>query len=216
MKRLPIAQSTDCIRTRRGYTSGIHKWEVTWPAIQRGTHAVVGVGTSQAPLHLGGYQSLLGNSTTSWGWDLGSLQTFHNNQLTSSPLYPSTVTHQDQWHVPDIFTMILDMDNGTLGFAVGDQFLGWAHHELKSQGRLYPMVSTGQSCLAVSVSQTFFLLVFGECEIKLRYMGGLTTITLKDIASNAIKAQLGRNGERLQEKVDCLELPISLKEYLLQ
>ena len=167
MRRHPIAQSTDCIRTKKSYSSGIHQWEVTWPARQRGTHAVVGVGTSEAPLHAVGYQSLLGNSTTSWGWDLGRLKTFHNNQPTSSSLYPSTVTHQHQvsrgcpsclsnfpvqWPVPDIFTMVLDMDRGSLGFAVGDQFLGWAHHELKSHGPLYPMVSTGQSRLAVSLS----------------------------------------------------------------
>ena len=176
MRRHPIAQSTDCIRTKKSYSSGIHQWEVTWPARQRGTHAVVGVGTSEAPLHAVGYQSLLGNSTTSWGWDLGRLKTFHNNQPTSSSLYPSTVTHQHQvsrgcssclsnfpvqWPVPDIFTMVLDMDRGSLGFAVGDQFLGWAHHELKSHGPLYPMVSTGQSRLAVSVSPNVLSLSVG-------------------------------------------------------
>ena len=96
MRRHPIAQSTDCIRTKVSYSSGIHQWEVTWPARQRGTHAVVGCGTSEAPLHAVGYQSLLGNSGTSWGWDLGRLKTFHNNQPSSSSLYPCTVTHQHQ------------------------------------------------------------------------------------------------------------------------
>ena len=96
MRRLPIAQSTDCVRTKVSYSSGLHQWEVTWPARQRGTHAVVGVGTSEAPLHAVGYQSLLGNSAHSWGWDLGRLKTFHDNQATTTSLYPATITHQQQ------------------------------------------------------------------------------------------------------------------------
>ena len=96
MRRLPIAQSTDCVRTKMSYSSGLHQWEVTWPMRQRGTHSVVGVGTSEAPLHAVGYQSLLGNSAHSWGWDLGRLKTFHDNQPTTSSLYPSTLTHQQQ------------------------------------------------------------------------------------------------------------------------
>ena len=41
--RHPVAQSTDCIRSRVGYERGLHLFELTWPTQQRGTHAVVGV-----------------------------------------------------------------------------------------------------------------------------------------------------------------------------
>jgi len=198
MRRLPIAQSTDCVRTKVSYSSGLHQWEVTWPVRQRGTHSVVGVGTSEAPLHAVGYQSLLGNSAHSWGWDLGRLKTFHDNQPTTTSLYPSTLTHQQQWTVPDIFTMILDMDRGSLGFAVGDQFLGWTHHGLKSHGPLFPMVST----------------VWGQCEVKLRYLGGLTGLSLQDVARTVIRDQLGRDKEELEMKVDELMLPTSLKNFI--
>lgn len=201
MRRHPIAQSTDCIRTQQSYSSGLHRWEVTWPARQRGTHAVVGVGTSETPLHAVGYQSLLGNSSTSWGWDLGRLRTFHNNQPSTPSLYPSTVSHQHQWNVPDVFTMLLDMDRGSLGFAVGDEFLGWAHHNLKSSNvPLFPMVST----------------VWGQCEVKLRYLGGLTTgfsLTLQEVARTVIRDQLGRDKE-LEKKVESLVLPTSLKNFI--
>ena len=54
--RHPVAQSTDCIRGRRGYSRGLHCWEITWSTRQRGTHAVVGVATDEAPLHSVGYQ----------------------------------------------------------------------------------------------------------------------------------------------------------------
>jgi len=201
MRRLPIAQSTDCVRTKQSYSSGLHQWEVTWPARQRGTHSVVGVGTSEAPLHAVGYQSLLGNSAHSWGWDLGRLKTFHDNQATTTSLYPSSLTHQQQWTVPDIFTMILDMDRGSLGFAVGDEFLGWTHHGLKSHGPLFPMVST----------------VWGQCEVKLRYLGGLTTgfgLTLQDVTRTVIRDHLGRDKEELETKVDGLILPTSLKKFI--
>ena len=53
--------------------------KVSWPTRQRGTHAVIGVATRDAPLHAVGYQSLVGNSDQSWGWDLGRLKAFHNN-----------------------------------------------------------------------------------------------------------------------------------------
>ena len=70
MRRHPVAQSTDCIRGKVGYNSGLHLWEVTWPIRQRGTHAVVGGATREAVLHCVGYQSLVGNTDHSWGWDL--------------------------------------------------------------------------------------------------------------------------------------------------
>lgn len=80
--RHPVAQSTDCIRGRVGYTRGLHCWEVVWPARQRGTHAVVGVATAHAPLHSVGYQSLVGATDQSWGWDLG------RNKVSRSYLPP--------------------------------------------------------------------------------------------------------------------------------
>ena len=94
--------------------------------------------------------------------------------------------------------MILDMDRGCLGFAVGCEFLGWSHHNLRSQGPLFPMVST----------------VWGQCEVKLRYLGGLTSLSLQDVAKTVIRDQLGRDKEELEMKVDGLMLPTSLKKFI--
>ena len=38
---------------------------------QRGTHAVVGVATKDAPLQCVGYHGIVGSNDKSWGWDLG-------------------------------------------------------------------------------------------------------------------------------------------------
>lgn len=54
--RHPVAQSTDCIRAKVGYERGLHVFELSWSTRQRGTHAVVGVATQDAPLHSVGYQ----------------------------------------------------------------------------------------------------------------------------------------------------------------
>ena len=74
--RHPVAQSTDCIRSKVGlhksdiffnqrssnntsqvgYERGLHVFELSWSSRQRGTHAVVGVATQEAPLHSVGYQ----------------------------------------------------------------------------------------------------------------------------------------------------------------
>ncbi|VDO78160.1 unnamed protein product [Heligmosomoides polygyrus] len=50
--RHPVAQSTDCIRGKMGYSTGFHVWQLEWPQRQRGTHAVVGVATKAAALHV--------------------------------------------------------------------------------------------------------------------------------------------------------------------
>lgn len=54
--RHPVAQSTDGIRGKVSYTKGLHLWEIHWSTRQRGTHAIVGVATNEAPLHSRGYQ----------------------------------------------------------------------------------------------------------------------------------------------------------------
>ena len=82
--RHPVAQSTDCIRSKVGthysvvrgdistnsvrcvqigYERGLHVFELCWSTRQRGTHAVVGVATQEAPLHSVGYQV-----TDPWAW----------------------------------------------------------------------------------------------------------------------------------------------------
>ena len=79
-------------------------------------------------------------------------QVFHQNTAQQpGNYYPGSVTHHHQWTVPDSFTMVLDMDQGCLGYLVGDQWLGWAVTGLKAHAPLYPMAST----------------VWGHCEVRL-------------------------------------------------
>ena len=99
LHRHPVAQSTDGVRGKRGYSRGVHVWEFTWyvllsimtsliedaplscrPAHQRGTHAVVGVGTKDAPLNKVGYCALVGDDEHSWGWDIGRNRLMHNGK----------------------------------------------------------------------------------------------------------------------------------------
>ena len=61
LHRHPVAQSTDCIRSRMGYTRGLHVFQIHWNVRQRGTHAVIGVCTIDAALHAQGYQALIGS-----------------------------------------------------------------------------------------------------------------------------------------------------------
>ena len=44
------------LRVQVGYERGLHVFELSWSTRQRGTHAVVGVATQDAPLHSVGYQ----------------------------------------------------------------------------------------------------------------------------------------------------------------
>lgn len=155
--RHPVAQSTDCIRGRTGFTRGLHVWEIHWSTRQRGTHAVVGVATKEAPLHCVGYTSLVGSNAESWGWDLGRNKLYHDTKNTAAGIvYPSTLNSDENFVVPDSFLIVLDMDEGTLSFIVDGQYLGVAFRGLKGK-KLYPIVSA----------------VWGHCEITLKYIGGL-------------------------------------------
>lgn len=154
--RHPVAQSTDCIRGKVGFTKGLHVWEVFWSTRQRGTHAVVGVATAESPLHSVGYQSLVGGSDQSWGWDLGRNTLYHNSKNGPGITYPAILKPDETFLVPDKFLIALDMDEGTLSFIVDGQYLGVAFKGLKGR-KLYPIVSA----------------VWGHCEITMKYIGGL-------------------------------------------
>ena len=155
-----------------------------------------------------GYQSLVGNTEHSWGWDLGRKKSYHNSSVDDGINYPSASgtqqsinVYERQWTVPDTFTMVLDMDSGKLGFVVGDQFLGWSHCDVKSGKVVFPIVNT----------------VWGHCEVQLRYLGGLQRgeVGLQALAKTAIRNALGRrNVEDLHRQVETLGLPRLLKNYL--
>ena len=80
---------------------------MTWPARQRGTHAVLGVGTREAPLHAVGYQSLVGNNEHSWGWDLGRNKVYHDSKNQPGKPYPANLKHDEAFVVPDTFLGML-------------------------------------------------------------------------------------------------------------
>ncbi|XP_026475082.1 protein gustavus isoform X2 [Ctenocephalides felis] len=196
--RHPVAQSTDCIRGRVGFTKGLHVWEVQWSTRQRGTHAVVGVATSEAPLHSVGYQSLVGSSDQSWGWDLGRNKLYHDSKNTAGVTYPALLKPDETFVVPDKFLVVLDMDEGTLSFVVDGQYLGIAFRGLKGR-KLYPIVSA----------------VWGHCEITMKYIGGLDPepLPLMDLCRRVIRQKVGK--QHLEERVKELSLPLAMKSYLL-
>uniref|UniRef100_A0A1I7TSE0 B30.2/SPRY domain-containing protein n=1 Tax=Caenorhabditis tropicalis TaxID=1561998 RepID=A0A1I7TSE0_9PELO len=153
--RHPVAQSTDCIRGKIGYSRGFHVWQIEWPERQRGTHAVVGVATRTAPLHAPGYTALIGTTNESYGWDITRRECHHDSKNTMTWRYPFN-NSRDVYHVPDKFYCILDMDEGYMAFATDDEYLGVAFRNLKGK-TLYPIVAA----------------VWGHCEISMRYLGSL-------------------------------------------
>lgn len=237
-------------------------WEVNWSTRQRGTHAVVGVATQEAPLHSVGYQSLVGSNDQSWGWDLGRNKLYHDSKSYDGITYPALLKPDETFIVPDkflgecidhrmpfiipcaayfdyvwsftnavvtlMFSVVLDMDEGTLSFVVDGQYLGVAFRGLKGR-KLFPIVSA----------------VWGHCEITMKYIGGLdreysiyncTTLwcvvssvaasrylinllflaeplPLMDLCRRVIRQRIGK--QYLEERVMDLNLPQSLSVYLL-
>jgi len=196
--RHPVAQSTDCIRAKVGYERGLHVFELCWSTRQRGTHAVVGVATMDAPLHSVGYQSLIGNNEHSWGWDLGRNKIYHDSKNQSGETYPRNLASDETFVVPDKFLIVLDMEEGTLSFCVEGQFLGVAHRGLRGK-KVYPIVSA----------------VWGHCEITMKYLGGLEPepLPLMDLCRRVIRQQVGRSAIE-QGRLEALNLPKAIRDYL--
>ena len=81
---------------------------------------MVGVATRHQCVQSEGYGGLLGDTDSSWGWDLGRKKAVHcGRDSQHQSLYPATLTHHHQWTVPDTFYMVLDMDHGTLAWVAG-------------------------------------------------------------------------------------------------
>ncbi|KAG8224104.1 hypothetical protein J437_LFUL001798 [Ladona fulva] len=198
MHRHPVAQSTDCIRGKVGYTKGLHVWEIVWPTCQRGTNAVVGVATQDAPLHTTGYKNLVGENEKSWGWDLGRNKLCHDTNNNIGVTYPSFLSQDETFNIPDKFRVVLDMDEGTLAFMADGRYLGVAFQNLKGH-KLFPIVNA----------------VWGHCEVTMRYMGGLDhePLMLMHLCRWVIRRRLGH--KNLEEQVNQLCLPHPMKVYLL-
>lgn len=195
LHRRPISQSTDCVRGKVGYTSGLHIWEIIWTSNQRGTHAVVGVATMKAKLRKIGYSALVGSCNETWGWDLGRNALRHGNEVVAPACvtrsvhdsenhnklsYPPLDDQDTSFIVPTKFMCVLDMDAGTLGYIADGQWLGTAFVGLnqieESSGKsrpLYPIVSC----------------VWGHCEVTMRYINELAScpLSLKELSRRAVR-----------------------------
>ncbi len=113
------------------------------------------------PLRAVGYSALVGSDAESWGWDLGRGRLYHDRKSRTGPApsYPEFIEDEEDegtFSVPEEFLVVLDMDEGTLGFCADGIYLGAAFRGLKGK-RLYPIVSS----------------VWGHCEVTMTYINGL-------------------------------------------
>jgi SPRY domain-containing SOCS box protein 1/4 len=196
--RHPVAQSTDCIRGKVGFSRGFHVWKIIWPVRSRGTNAVIGVATLAAPLHKTGYVSLIGENDQSYGWDLTRNKCSFDSTSLPSWKYPDAETSNGERYVaPGNIYCILDMDEGYMAFATDNNYLGVAFRGLKGK-KLYPVVSC----------------VWGNCEVTMKYLGGLEPEPreLMEACRHTIIARLGKHPI---ERIHRLPLPISMKSFLM-
>ncbi|CAF3799974.1 unnamed protein product [Rotaria sordida] len=226
--RHPVAQSTDAVRCKKGFTSGIHVWEIEWNTRQRGTHAVVGVGTIKAPLHCPGYQALVGMNQESWGWDLGRNKLYHKgvNSVYASTQYPSsTVTSSNSLLSPTTTTSTLTdpadaINNNGISypsksdecFVVPDKFLVVLDLEEGTLAYIVDGQYLGVAFNDLKDKDALYPMVssvWGHCEITMRYINGLEPepLQLMDSCRRVIRKRLGRTNLNL---INHLTLPTSL------
>uniref|UniRef100_H2YM99 SPRY domain-containing SOCS box protein 2 n=1 Tax=Ciona savignyi TaxID=51511 RepID=H2YM99_CIOSA len=198
--RHPVAQSTDGVRGKVGFSRGLHCWEITWNTRQRGTHAMVGVCTAEAPLTCMGYRSLIGQNNDSWGWDLGRNKLFHGGKVhrNEKKTYPSFLESDENFVVPEKVKLVLDMDEGTLSFVADNQYLGVAFSGLPKGKPLFPVISC----------------VWGHCEVGIKYINSLepAPLPMSELCRRRIRMSLGKNN---LHDVTKLPLPHLLQEYVL-
>ena len=204
--RSPMAQTTDCIRLKQGYSNGIHAWEFKWNPLKRGTHAIVGVAEKSANLHSYGYTSVVGSYRDSWGFDINRNKLFHSHLITNnSEPYPIRDKRKlMNITIPETFIMILDMNVGTLSFIVDNEYLGVAFKNLNEKV-LYPIVNV----------------VYGRAEITCRYLWGVPP-SLLGSCRKIIRTQV-KNYEELcehpfivRESHPFRALPLILIRYILK
>ena len=200
--RQPITSSTDCIRTKQGYTNGIHAWEFKWDTQKRGTHAIVGVAEINARIRSYGYASVVGSSEDSWGWDISKNKLYHSHLINNSAeSYP--IKNENRFKhitIPETFKMILDMNLGTLAFIVDNEYLGVAFKNIHGK-RLFPIVNV----------------VFGRAEVTCQYLGGIPPSLLfscRKIIRNQIEVQEPYNSFTVGEKHPFKSLPFILTLYV--
>ncbi|XP_062377524.1 F-box/SPRY domain-containing protein 1 isoform X1 [Sardina pilchardus] len=157
LHRNPIAQSTDGARGKIGFTEGRHAWEIWWEG-PLGTVAVIGIATKRAPMQCQGYVALLGSDDQSWGWNLVDNNLLHNGevngnfpQCNNAPKYQVGCSGDT---IGERIRVILDMDDKTLSFERGFEFLGVAFRGLP------------KACLFPAVSA-----VYGNTEVTMVYLG---------------------------------------------
>ncbi|XP_024230371.1 F-box/SPRY domain-containing protein 1 isoform X1 [Oncorhynchus tshawytscha] len=157
LHRNPIAQSTDGARGKIGFSEGRHAWEIWWEG-PLGTVAVIGIATKRAAMQCQGYVALLGSDNQSWGWNLVDNNLLHNGEVNGNfPQCNNAPKYQCNGVRPQIgerIRVILDMDNKTLAFERGFEFLGVAFRGLP------------KACLFPAVSA-----VYGNTEVTMVYLG---------------------------------------------
>lgn len=233
LHRHPVAQSTDAIRGKIGFSRGFHMWRIDWKQRERGTHAVIGVCTKEAPVHCHGYCSLIGLTDDSWGWDIIRRRLVHKQSpdIEDQP-YPSIAAGaagvavgggDDQLglgaavsavapvDVNESIFVLLDMEEGTLAFVNDGQYLGVAFNGLAGR-TLYPAISA----------------VWGHCEVTMAHTASLNPLPLPllhfcrfyirkhlriNVARNFLQMDDAVNYD-LSVKIDQLNIPEYLKMYL--
>ena len=128
-------ESVDYVQGRTGFTSGLHMWHLHLEQEHRGRHPAVGVSTRVEYSH--------GKSHT-----------------CNRDFYPCHEESEIKWSGIDSsyeLIIVLDIDQGTLGYIADGQYKGFCCHSLKGK-ELFPMVA-----------------VFIDAEITMRYLGGLET-----------------------------------------
>ncbi|VVC25846.1 Concanavalin A-like lectin/glucanase domain,SPRY domain,F-box domain,B30.2/SPRY domain [Cinara cedri] len=144
-----IPHSPYMARTKIGYMTGKHVWEITWIKAPR-TIAMIGLSTKDTIMQ-SGFVSLLGIDKFSWGWNITNNILVHNGiEQSSYPLKYNVPKYQSGEKIK----LILDCENGVLHFEKSNEYLGIAFKNLPKL-KLYPTVGA----------------IFGNAKASIVYIG---------------------------------------------
>ena len=194
-KLVPGILDTPPISSKKSYEEGVHVFQFDLKSVSPIDH------NSNLNVYIGIEAQNKEDRTKKFvicKWWLSLTKYMFMQLYTRNPQRPRIYQYPlDTLEMPEQVFMALDMNEGTLGFIVNNEYLGPAYGGLCGL-RISPVISYYGNA---------------DYDISMKYMNSIDPSSLKRACGRFVRKLVSENG-RLGENINLLDIPVSLKQYL--